>query len=105
MFGNATWFRSESRSIAPAPRTFRGWGYYGIWLAAIFVPAGLLLLRVQVPEALIWTGVAVSGLLFDLRRLRNDIRQRAAIERMHFIDDDGQNRQADTDNYVLEIRQ
>lgn len=104
MFGNANWFRSESRSVAPAPTAIKGWAYYGIWLSAIFIPTGLLLLRTQIPEALIWTGIATSVLLLDLRRLRKDIRQREAIGRMHFIDDNGQPAQAETNKYVLEIR-
>ena len=105
MFGNATWFRSESRSIAPAPQSVKGWAYYGLWLVAVCLPAGLLLIRGQFPEALIWTGISVSGLLFDLRRLRKDLRQQAAMQRMHIIKDDGQPPQAETSKYVLEIRQ
>jgi hypothetical protein len=67
------------------------------------LPASLLAFRGQIPEAAIWAALSVSALLIDLRRLNRDIRQRVALQRMHFIADD-RFPGAETENYLLEIR-
>lgn len=103
MFGKTEWFQPETHGVAPAPRSVRGWLYYGLWLAVIAVPAVLLVSRGQLPECAIWAAISGGVCMLDLRRLRSELRQQDAISRMHFIADE-EPRPIETENYRLEIK-
>ena len=87
MFGCPEWFREKRIGWGLTPVTWQGWLYTLVWCGLIAAPFVLLTASGRVPEALVWMGVSVGTLVWDVRQVLASLRGRAAGERSH-VDED-----------------
>ncbi len=85
------------------PRGFRGWTFYLICLAGLLVPATILVLRGQFPEAGIWVLLGGAALWLELRSVRRELAERQAVSRLYVIDDSTQP-SVETPQYELQLK-
>ena len=74
MFGKAHWFRPKTIGWGLVPITWQGWMYTTAWSGVAVIPFLVLLGRHQPLEALIWMGLMIGGLVFDVWHILRSIR-------------------------------
>ena len=89
MFGKPEWFREKTTGWGLQPTKWQGWLYSLSWMGAMVVPFAALILRHQVPEALIWLTVISGMLAWDVRGILRSKRGTATSEVL-YIGDDGE---------------
>ncbi len=87
MFGKSEWFDQADNKKLLRPVELKGWTYYMVWAAVIGVPTLLILIAANLPQALVWAGVASIVFLLDYRKMLYSKRQSEAYDRLFFIDD------------------
>lgn len=104
MFGKPEWFRERLYGWTLQPITKQGWIYFGLWLAAILLPAFTLLLLSKRWEAGIWLCFSIIGLLRDQRLILLALRPPAEkpVDNVLYIDDD--QTPVGTRNFDLHLR-
>ena len=103
MFGKAEWFSESSSSLLPKPQRWQGWAFYLICFVGVLVPATVLAIRGQYPEAGIWIALACLGMAFETRSIRRDMAERKAVANLYVIDDTTQPT-VDTPQYELQLK-
>ena len=103
MFANAQWFDEASSGFWPAPRGPKGWAFYAICLVGILVPAMVLVIRSQFPEAAVWVALGCGAMFLEMRSLRRDLAQRKAVDNLYVIDETTQP-PVETEQYELELK-
>ena len=66
MFGNPQWFRPKTLGFGLIPVRWQGWAYTAAWSSAISLPFLVLVGRHQVFEALVWAGLSLGALIYDV---------------------------------------
>ncbi len=74
MFGNPHWFRPKTLGFGLIPIRWQGWAYTAAWSSAIGLPFLVLVGRHQVLEALLWVGLSLSALTYDVRHIFRALR-------------------------------
>jgi hypothetical protein len=87
MFGRPDWFRDKEVGWGLTPITWAGWAYTVAWIAAIAGPfGGLLLMRGALP-AIVWLGVSLTALVWDVRQIKSARRALVAAN-VYYIGDE-----------------
>lgn len=66
MFGKPQWFRPKRIGWGIVPVTWQGWGYTLAWSGAMVLPFLVLLGRRQPVEAMLWMGLSIGALSYDV---------------------------------------
>jgi len=75
MFGSPHWFRPKTLGFGLIPIRWQGWAYTAAWSSAIGLPFLVLVGRQQVFEALVWVGLSLSALTYDVWHILRAFRQ------------------------------
>ncbi len=80
MFGKPEWFVKKYAGWGIHPVTWQGWLYTLGWVGLISVPYVLLVLRQQVPEAVIWIFFSVGLIVWDASKIMTRLDSRNAAD-------------------------
>jgi len=69
MFGKPQWFRPKAFGWGLLPITWQGWAYSAAWLGIVGLPFIVLAGRHQGLEAMVWLGLAVGALVYEMRQV------------------------------------
>jgi hypothetical protein len=106
MFGKPDWFKAKAIGWGLTPTSWQGWLYTGAWAGAITVPFVMLMSRGLVPEGLVWLGVSVGGLVWDVRNILHAMHPPATAKEdvLYIGDEPGDSTRLATRHYDLRVR-
>lgn len=69
MFGKPEWFREKVWGWGLVPITWQGWAYTAVWVAVMVVPFTGFISFHRWPEAFIWLGATLGGLIWETKKI------------------------------------
>lgn len=105
MFGKPSWFKEKTFGWGLYPICRQGWIYTAVWAGVLCVPFLLLLSFRGVPESLIWMAVAIGVLIWDVRKILQQMRRKDEQDVFFIGEDNNAASHVATRNYDLHVRE
>ena len=105
MFGKPQWFREKNLGWGLVPITWQGWVYSTVWGSVIVGPTiALVAANKGAVETLIWVGVSTAALVWDVRKLRQELKGPVESDVL-VIDEDTDISSLATRNFDMHLRE